>query len=132
MEYNKPGSGSQKRIYRELRGIQREQREKNSSLEEQLVLLNSKLDNLSEMLVSTQKILLDSICNKCDDSIVIQSDNHKELMEKVKIVEDVIKKYSCDHSEHLDTNYNQLQDLMKIIIANELLKPLNLELESRI
>ena len=67
MEYNKPGSGSQKRIYRELRGIQREQREKNSSLEEQLVLLNSKLDNLSEMLVSTQKILLDSICNKCDE-----------------------------------------------------------------
>lgn len=132
MEYNEPGNGNQKRIYRELRGMQREQKEKNSSFDEQLVLLNSKLDNLSEMLASTQKILLDSIYDKCDDSMVIQSNNHKELVEKVKNMEEVIRKFSCESSEQLDVNCKQLQDLMKIIIANELLKPLESGLEGNI
>lgn len=132
MERNNPGCWSQKKIYEELRRIETEQKEKNNYLEEQISRLDFKLDKLLDSVEATQKMLLNSICDRYEDGVAIQSDNHKRLVEKVQNVEELIKEFSCESSVHLDENYNQLQDLMKIIIANDLLKPLGVELEEHI
>ena len=93
-------------------------------MEEQIVLLNSKMDKVLGLLENMWKAELNSVGSKLDEGIKLQVEDKREILGRVQELQALLKRLDDDNVSRQEKNFEQLQDLMKLVLANELIKPM--------
>lgn len=124
MKQNTRKTWSQMRTVQKLRKLEQNIQKRNACLEEQIVLLNSKMDKVLGLLENMWKAELNSVGSKLDEGIEIQTENNREILRKIQELRALFEKLDQDNISRQEKDFEQLQDLMKLILANELIKPM--------
>lgn len=124
MKQNTRKTWSQMRTVQKLRKLEQNIQKRNACLEEQIVLLNSKMDKVLGLLENMWKAELNSVGSKLDEGIEIQTENNREILRKIQELRALFEKLDKDNISRQEKDFEQLQDLMKLILANELIKPM--------
>lgn len=112
------------RTVQKLRKLEQNIQKRDACLEEQIVLLNSKMDKVLGLLENMWKAELNSVGSKLDEGIEIQTENNREILRKIQELRALFEKLDKDNISRQEKDFEQLQDLMKLILANELIKPM--------
>lgn len=124
MRQNTRKAWSQMRTAQKLRKLERNIQKRDACLEEQIVLLNSKMDKVLGLLENMWKVELNSVGSKLDEGIKLQAEDKREILGRVQELQALLKRLDDDNVSRQEKDFEQLQDLMKLVLANELIKPM--------
>lgn len=107
-----------------LRELEINAQKRENNLQEQLSLLNTKMDKILDVLEDMRDSKLNQLGSKFDEGTKLQSENDREIMQQIQGMEEMIKRLNGENSSRQEKDFEELEELMKLILANELIKPM--------